>query len=413
MINTAKYEVELRIDGVLLGNIRNIAQNLAWSKQRTRVGVDTISFTVNDLLLARWCEMRGTTIAEILRPLALDCRVIRNGVPVVGGFLATMPAYQPKGSSADLQLKFDGYLNFLANVYLSPAPRISGKLGELIEGWITEADNRAEAAGKAFGFTAGNIGDFAVIQQTVENYTAIKDIITNRCDNTTGAGPFDVVFHPDRSYDIIPDSKFGDVIDDYIIQYPTKQNGVSATGMSAKEISGFASTVIGIGGGDVSDGSEESSEDEAIISTQTNNEAVTRYGYAETILQESSVSVQETLDRNVATELAGRSSMIWQPEAKLIGTQVAPVPTGKHKIWIGDTVTIQNSEDQTGMASGSLRVNALSVSVAATGAETITPSLSRGDAINTNSFAKDIVRMRNELLALKTSPTSRGQRNMV
>lgn len=408
MINTASYEVELRLDGELLGNIRSIAQSLTWSKQRTRVGVDSISFTVNDALLANWCAMRGITVVDILRPLALDCRIIRNGVPVVGGFLATMPAYSPKGTSADLQLKFDGYLNFLANVYLAPAARQTGKMGDLIKQWVTEADMRAEAAGKAFGFTAGKISDLAEVQQTIENYSSIKDIITNRCDNTTGAGPFDFYFHPDRTYDVIADNDFGDVIDDYIIQYPTKLNGVSATSMSAKEITGFASTVIGIGGGEVSD---EESEETAIISTQTNSEAVTKYGYAETVLQESSISIQETLDRNVATELAGRSTMIWQPEAKLIGTQVAPVLTGKHKIWIGDTVTIQNSEDQTGMASGSLRVNSLQVDVAATGAETITPTLSRGDAINTNSFAKDIVRMRNELLALKTA--SRVQRNMV
>lgn len=400
MLVNVTYEIELRLDGVLIGNIREYAQNLKWERKRTRIGVDSISFTVNDMLFARWCEMRGVSIAEILRPLALDARVIRNGVPVIGGYLATMPAYQPNGTSANLNLKFDGYLNYLANVYLSPSVKTSGKMGALVEGWITEAENRAVAAGKGFSFVAGEISDMEKVESSFQNYKSVKDAISDRCDNISGAGPFDVFFHPDRTYDIIKDSDFGNTVTDYIIQYPTRLSGISATSISAKEVTGFASTVIGIGGGEVSD---EEAEDTAIINTQTNPEAVTTYGYAETILQNSSVSTPEVLERNVATELSGRSTMVWQPELKLSGRMINPVPTGNNKIWIGDTVTLQNAEDYTGMTSGAFRVNSLSVSVDANGAETITPSLSRGGAVNNNSFAKDIVRMQNEILALKTA----------
>lgn len=399
-LNKATYEVELRLNDQLIGNIQELAQNLTWTRQRTKMGVDSISFTVNDRLFSEWCRMRGTTVGEILKPIALDCRVIRNGVPVVGGFLATMPAYQPSGTSANLQLKFDGYLNLLAGVNIYPQATNKGKMGDLIQQWITMADERAEAAGKAFGFTAGQIDDMASVEQSFENYTAVKDVIANRCDNTTGAGPFEVYFHPDRTYDVIKSENFGEAITDYIVQYPTLLNAVSATSLSAKELTGFASTVISIGGGEVS---EDTEADTAIVSIQTNSEAVKEYGYVETVLQSSDISVQETLDRNTASELENRSTMQWQPELKLTGRMVSPSPTGSRRIWIGDTITLQNSQDYTGMTSGSFRVNSLQVAVAATGAETITPSLSRGEAINTNSFAKDIVRIRNELLNLKTA----------
>lgn len=393
------YEIMLYLDGQLIGNIRRIAQNLQWVKQRTRMGVDSISFTVNDYLLANWCNERATSVSGLLRPIALECRVLRNGIPVIGGFLATMPAYAAQGQSANLTLKFEGYLNLLANVYLYPQPKQTGRMGSLIQRWITEADERASIAGKAFGFKAGNIAVLPSVEQSIENYTAIKDVITNRCDNVTGAGPFDLYFYADKTYDIVADADFGQAITDYIIQYPMQLNGVSATSMSASEITGYASTVIGIGSGDVGSGELE---DPAPISIQTNSEAVQRYGYAETILSESSVSVMETLERNVATELNNRSTMVWQPKVKLTGRQVSPVPIGSRKIWIGDTVKIQNNADLTGMTSGEFRVNTLSVSVDANNAEDITPTLSRGDAINTNSFFKDFIRMKNELLALKT-----------
>lgn len=402
MFDKAIYIVELRLDGELLGNVRQLAQNLKWTRNRTRIGVDSISFTVNDKLLSDWCEQRGKTVAEILRPLALDCRVIRNGVPVIGGFLATMPAYKPNGTSASLDLKFDGYMNYLAGVYINPGPTETKPMGEMVQGWIEMADQRAAAAGKAFGFVTGSIEALAAVEQTFDNYKTVKDAIADRCDNVTGAGPFEVYFHPDRTYDVIADTDFGDEVTDYVIQYPARINGVPATSLQASELTGYASTVIGIGAGEIGIGEGEE-EKPAPTSVQTNSEAVQRYGYAETLLQESSVSVQETLDRNTATELENRSTMVWQPQVTLYGKNVAPTPSGEKKIWIGDTVRIQNAQDYTGMTSGSFRVNSLQVAVEATGAEKITPSLSRGEAINRNSFVQDFVRMQREMLALKTA----------
>lgn len=397
MINAANYVVELRLNGQLIGNIREIAENLTWSRKRTRIGVDSISFTVNDQLFEKWCRMRGVTITDMLCPIALDCRIVRNGVPLVGGFLATMPAYQPNGTSASLPLSFDGYLNLVSDVYLAPDSAFNAPMGEVIQEWMTTADTRARNAGKAFGFRAGNIATMTTIQESFNGCKSIKDAITDRCDNTTGAGPFEVYFHPDRTYDVIKESNFGEEITDYVIQYPNQINGVGALEISAPEISSFATHVIGVG-----------SEESGLVNQQTNREAVEKYGYKEEVFQQSSVSTSDTLARNTTTELQNISNLEWQPQIKLSGRVVAPIPTGTRKIWLGDTITIQNNEDLTGMAEGRFRVNSLEVSIDANGAETITPTLSRSEAINTSSFIKDFVRMRNNLLAVGSSRISRN-----
>ncbi len=398
MIGSANYVVELRLDGQLIGNIRDIAENLTWSRKRTRIGVDAISFTVNDHLFQKWCEMRGTTITDMLCPLALDCRIVRNGVPLVGGYLATMPAYQPNGTSANLPLSFDGYINYLAKVYFEPPVVYDMPMGSLVDHWINDVANRRSSyAGKSFGFKRGTIATLPEVHETIDSYKPIKDAITDRCDNTTGAGPFEVYIHPDRTYDIIREADFGQEITDYVIQYPNQINGVGALEMSAPEVNNFATYVLGVG-----------SDESGITSLQINREAVQRYGYAEEIFQQSSISTKDALDRNTATELSNVSNLEWQPQIKLSGKVVAPVPTGTKKIWIGDTVKIQNNEDLTGMASGTFRVNALEVTVDANGAEEITPTLSRSEAINTSSFVKDFVRMKNNLLAVGSSRTSRN-----
>lgn len=374
MLENPEYNVELRINGILVGDIRRLAQNLTWVRRRTRFGADEIDFTLNDVLFAEWCIERGTDINTMLKPYALDCRIIRDGVPVVGGYLATMPGYSPNGTSANLQMRFDGYLNLLAGVYMYPVGTQTGRMGTLVDNWIKLADTRARNAGKAFELTTGTISTMANVEYTFDNYKPIKEAIVERSDNISGAGPFDVYFHPDRTYDIISDAEFGDDITAYTIQYPTRITGISAATIQAQEVQGFASTVIGLGAGEVSSNADENT---VIVSVQTNQTAVAEYGYCEELIQESSVSVQNTLNQNVEAELNVVSNPIWQPETTLIGRQIAPSPVGEPKIWLGDRITLKNNADLTGQTSGVFRVNELSVKVSATGAETIVPTWER------------------------------------
>ena len=376
----AVYEVNLYINGQLLGNVRELAQNLSWSRKRTKVGADTIDFTVNDVLLDRWCKARNASINDVLKPLATECRIVRNGVELVGGFLATMPAYQPLQTSANLVLRFDGFLNLLAGVYIRntsnnlPRGTISGRAGALVQQMITFANTMSNNAGKSYGFTAGEIDTLASITHTFDNYKTVKDWICDRCDNTTGAGSFDVYFHADKTYDVKADEAFGDIITDWVAFYPARLSGTSATSISAQEVGDFASAVVGLGAGEVS---ANANENTALFRFTQDTEVVQEYGYFETLYQDSSITTGSVLARNIEAELWNRENPIWQPQITLEGVQVAPTPSGSRKIWIGDTITINNSEDLTGMTNGEFRVNELAVTVSSAGDETITPVLER------------------------------------
>lgn len=376
----ATYEVRLYLNGRLIGDVRPLAQNLQWSRKRTKVGADSIDFVLNDKLFNQWCEARNTTINELLKPLALECRVLRNGVELLGGFLATMPAYQPLQTSANLNMHFDGFLNLLAGFYIRnmstnlPLGTVSGPAGELVSQMIQMGDSVASDAGKAWGFTEGVIGELASITHTFDNYKTVKDWICDRCDNQTGAGPFDVYFHADKTYDVLADDEFGDVITDWVANYPTILNGTSATSITAQEVSGYASAIVGLGAGEVSANADENT---ALFRYLNDTNAVRDYGYMETLYQESSISTGTVLENNMSAELFNTANPIWQPQITLHGKQVAPVPTGNAKIWIGDTIMINNAIDLTGMTNGEFRVNELNVVVSANGDETITPVLER------------------------------------
>ncbi len=380
MINVPVYEVNLYLDGVLVGDCRRLAQNLTYSRKRTKVGCDSIDFMINDKLFDEWCRDRNYTINDLLKPLALECRLTRNGIETIGGFLATMPSYTPLQTSANLNLHFDGFLNLLAGVYIRdtstnlPMGTITGAAGNLVSSMISFADTVAGDAGKAYGFSAGTIDVLPSITHTFDNYKTVKDWICERCDNTTGAGPFDVYFHADKTYDIYADANFGDVISDWVAFYPTLLNNTSATSISALEIGGFSSAVIGLGSGEVSANPDENT---ALFEFLSDSDAIAQYGYFETIYQDSSISKSASLVTNITARLNNTANPRWQPQITLHGKQVAPKPSGSNKIWIGDTITINNSIDLTGMTNGQFRVNELNVSVSAAGDETITPVLER------------------------------------
>lgn len=379
-MNSAVYEVNLYLNGQLIGDCRKLAENLSYTRRRTKIGADSIDFMINDVIFSRWCDERHVNFNDLLKPLALECRLVRNGIEVVGGFLATMPSYAPLQTSADLNLHFDGFLNLLAGVYIRdtatnlPLGTISGYAGPLVSSMIQFANTVSGNAGKSYGFTAGSIDNMVSITHTFDNYKTVKDWICDRCDNTTGAGPFDVYFHADKTYDIRSDNNFGDVINDWVANYPTILNAPSATSIQASEVNGFASAIIGLGSGEVSSNADENT---ALYRFDSDPTAVNEYGYFEELYQESSISTGTVMERNISAKLFNDSNPIWKPQITLHGKQVAPKPTGTAKIWIGDTITINNAEDLTGMTNGDFRVNELNVAISAAGDELITPVLER------------------------------------
>ncbi len=374
MITTANYKLELRLDGALIGDLRNIAQNLTWSRCRTNYGVDSINFTLNDQIFDKWCKDRNTTIDQIMKPYALDCRVIRNGEAVAGGFLATRPSYNPRNASANLDFHFDGYLNLLAGVYIHPTAQQTKYANIMVKDWITLADTRATTAGKAFGFTydSAHSDTLAQVQRTFDSYKTVKEAICQMTDNVDGAGIFDVIFNPDRSYYIT--NQLGREITSWQLYYPPRLAGQSVSTISAEEVQGFASHVITLGAGETS---HDPAKSTVITAESTNSEAVQEFGYVETLTQYSSVSRQSTLEGHNAADLREASNCFWEPNITLTGSQTPPSPTEEYGLWIGDVFYLENTVDPTGSTSGWFRIQAIEVAVSSQGAETITPVIER------------------------------------
>ena len=368
----ATYQIQLRLNGTPIGDVRELAENLRWTRNRTNYGIDAIEFSLNDQLFAKWCESYGTTIKAMLKPIALEARVIRNGEEIAGGFLASLPAYQPNQASATLQMRFDGYMNLLAGIILPPTALTAKRANKFVTDWIDIANARSTAAGKGFGFVAQSVQSLGTIQRTYDNYKSVKEAILEMTDNVDGAGQFDVIFNPDKSYYIT--NSLGRTITDWQLYYPPRDGGQSTATISAPEVQGFASHVITLGAGETSSNPDQST---VITASSTDASAVAEFGYFETITQYSSVSRQATLNSHNATDLYNATNLQWNPQITLFGRQTPPSPTADFGLWIGDQIYLENTADPTGMTTGWFEIEAIEVSVSATCAETVKPRLER------------------------------------
>jgi len=368
----ATYQIQLRLNGQPIGDVRELAENLRWTRNRTNYGIDAIEFSLNDQLFAKWCESYGTTIKAMLKPIALEARVVRNGEEIAGGFLASLPAYQPNQASATLQMRFDGYMNLLAGIIIPPTALATKRANKFITDWIDIANARSAAAGKPYGFVAQSVQNLATVQRTYDNYKSVKEAILEMTDNVDGAGQFDVIFNPDKSYYIT--NSLGRTITDWQLYYPPRDGGQSIATISAPEVQGFASHVLTLGAGETSSNPDQST---VITASSTDPIAVAEFGYFETMTQYSSVSRQATLNSHNATDLHNATNLQWNPQITLFGRQTPPSPTADFGLWIGDQIYLENTADPTGMTTGWFEIEAIEVSVSATGAETVKPRLER------------------------------------
>ena len=355
--------IELRYNGQLLGNIAPITTSRGWTK--TKNGVDAVSFTVSLKAFSNWCVERNTTMAEIVKPLKLDARVVRNGVPLLGGVLLEVPSYSLSNSNSNvdttMDFTFDGYLNLTAGLRIRPTKKYKERLNSYLVKILNDGLTRARNAGGDLGITVGTCDQLAQDQNTYDSYKTIKDALTEQTDNTTGAGTFDIDFDYDRTFRIY--KEMGEDRSDTVINFPSKKGALNALEVSYDAWSGIATHWIGVGAGNgVGAGG-------AAITTETTSAqdapGIREFGYYEEVFQDSSISVLNTLKNKVSGELKKSTMPTQNPTITLNSNNL----DFKTSFWIGDRFTFENASEELLTTSGVYRVLEIDCDIDDTGAE--------------------------------------------
>ena len=146
-----RYEIEVwNKNGVLLGNIRHLAQNLKWAKQRN--SHETVEFDMDLAKYEDYISQIGVASNpyDFMEVLSTDIRIKREGVYLIGANVIKF-GYSPSDPSVTMHVSCTGYLNYFKDQYLdinySNTPQ-----GDILWGVINQAQTKT---GANFGITRG------------------------------------------------------------------------------------------------------------------------------------------------------------------------------------------------------------------------------------------------------------------
>jgi len=298
MTPTLKYELELWINGVQVGDITKLAQNRHF--ELIRNGSELLSFTMSLTAWEAYCADLGAAPQAVFEAYVTDIRVKRNGRYYFGVHVVDM-AYGLEESGITLEVKATGFFDLFADRYVTKNYTQTERVAMFLD-----LINETQATGNPddnFGVVPGplqyNTGLLSDREYTDQNVRDGGTNLTNLSD-----GQFDFRFNYDRSVETFaqigsdrPDNKF-------TYPYNIKSGKITHTATA------LWNYIIGLGSG----------FGEEALRTVT-ADAVSRGNYKtrQKIVSFNSVTEQQTLDENSYAYLQKVKNILELPTFNISG----------------------------------------------------------------------------------------------
>lgn len=309
-----KYELELWINGVQVGDITKLATSRSFTLVRN--GSEALDFTLSLKAFEAYAAGMGVSPLALLECYVTDIRVKRNGNYLFGTQVVDME-FDLQPSGIDVKIKSTGFLDLVKDRYVTKnyagVERIAIAQDLLA---TTQAGDTTNNFGIVLGPSQASTG----LSDTQRNYTDqnVRDALVNLTNLSDGN--FDFRFNYDRSFETF--AKIGS--DRPTTQFTYPYNITSGT--IPRTAGSLFNYIIGIGSGF---GSEALRVETADGASRGN------YKTRQKIVTFSSVSVQDTLDQNAYGYLQQVKNILLLPKLNVSG-----VYANLDYLGIGDRVPI-------------------------------------------------------------------------
>lgn len=346
----SKYDIELwSRTGVFLADISRYVKNFSYSMQRNEA--EQLQLSIDLDAYEAYCASIGTNPTSILGPYQTDIKVKRNGEYLFGTHVGQISVEMGETYST-ISVRAFGYLNLLIDRYVTKTYPQADNWDATQIAWDLIATTQAQTNG-SLGMTQGTTTSVYNRERTYVRQN-VKDAIVNLTKLVNGN--FDFEFTHDRQFNVYQSIGSDKSVDLQFI-YPgnIRKIVVPRDGLS------LYNKIYGIGSG---------FGDEALTSTQGDNDSQLNYGVHEKISLWNSVIIQDTLDQNTAGDLDLRKGLLEIPQMMVSGEDF-----DLNDIGIGDKVTARIEEHPfLATVTGVYRVERIDVDVDENDAEDISIS---------------------------------------
>lgn len=341
---TPRYELELWINGVLVGDVSKLAKNRNYKLRRN--ATEELTFSMDLTAFEAYCEQAGRQPSAMLEPYVTDIRVKRNGNYKFGVHVVDTP-FSLDESGAQINVRATGFLDLFADRYVTKSYD-NDESTDIARDLL--AETQSGDVTNDFGVIDGG-SQYATGVLRVRNYIDqnVRDAVVNLTSLIDGN--FDFRFTHDRKFETFerlgssrPGSKF---------TYPYNVKGMDV----AKTALNLYNYIIGIGSG---------FGEEAIRSIASDNDSRLNYKTRQKIVTFNSVSVQETLDENTSAYLDRVRQILLLPTIKVDGAFC-----DLDIIGVGDTVPIEVQGHPALPLNGTFRIEQIEVGLDDNDAEDI------------------------------------------
>lgn len=339
-----KYEFELWVNGVLVGDITRLAKERSFSLRRN--AAESLTFRMDLKAFENYCASAGRTPSSMLKPYVTDIRVKRNGSYLFGVHVSDAPFTLAK-EGVSVNVRASGFLDLFKDRYLTKT--YSGvEATDIVRDALIETQSPDSTYD--FGVLPGVIQETTDIERDREYVDQnIRDLIVNLA--TLEDGNFDVKFNYDRTYNIYQQQ--GSVRSGIKFTYPYN----ITSGEIPNTALNLYNEIIALGSG---------FGEEALRVVTSDNVSAANYKIRQKIVQFNSVKLLETLSENAGAYLERVKDILLLPKFDVSG-EFCNLST----IGVGDIIQANVSGYDSIPVDGQYRIEEISVNLDDNDAETI------------------------------------------
>lgn len=292
-----KYEIELWINGVQVGDVSRLAKDRSFILRRN--ASEELKFSMDLNAFERYCVQAGRQPMAMLEPYVTDIRVRRNG-QYLFGTQAVELAYDLNEGEEKVEVRATGFLDLFKDRYITK----SYSNEESTEIWRDAiAETQSGDTSNDFGVEPGDQQYTTMVNRDRELVDQnVRDLLVNLTNLVDGN--FDFRFNYDRTYEIF--EQIGSSRPSYKFTYPYNISSIQVT-RTALNLFNY---IIGIGSG---------FGEEALRSEQDDIVSRLNYKTRQKIVTFNSVVQQTTLDDNSDAYLQRVKDILMLPAIKTTG----------------------------------------------------------------------------------------------
>ena len=364
LIDRKVYEIRLYRNRDLIGNLGKIARELTWTVNRNpQVGYNSLSFKVDQRAFDRWCQSHGIETSDLITPINTDCEIwVRNDpqaepVCVAWGYLYAYPTLVANTDALDYQFTFkDQFLKLQGADVIPNGTTYTQQYADDVEADLMLKGQQRQNAN--YGFVRGDTDRLAKIDRTYSDWKPVSEAMAEMCDNSTGAGQFDIWIDQDYRLNIKkPRGQDSGLVFVYPYTTASAQIPMSAS-PNYEQAPELATAILAVGSGQ---------GDAAVSVLVKDNDAIKKYGYIEQYKQYSSIEQLSTLQQKARADL---DAAIYPDPAPTIS--VNGVFINWANFYVGDRIDYVNNTAVNYGLSGHVRVKTIKVNCDGNRNESIT-----------------------------------------